>query len=430
MRSLFVPLGLAALLTQPLFAAAQAVASPPITTPQSALAATAALTLASAIDMAFQQNPGLRAAARELEISASQRLQAGFRPNPEVSFLTEGLQRDRRMTTIQINQAIELGGKRSARIAAAERDREIASADLEIYRSDLRADVITAFFEVLAAQERLGLARTSQQLSQRASEAASRRVSAGRISPVEETRARVAEASTRIELSQATNELALSKRRLAATWGSTAASFDQVETPQSPVRTYPTMAQLAAYLPEAPQFKRARMEVDRQKARSEVERSKQIPNLTVSLGSKRDEQVGQRQTIVGLSLPIPFFDRNQGNLLSALQRTDKARDELLAVQSRLSVELTRTSLRLDAANAELVIIRSEILPGAQSAYEAAIKGFELGKFSFLDVLDAQRTLVQARTQYVRALAESHRASADIERLLGQGTSSAATVTTP
>jgi len=80
--------------------------------------------------------------------------------------------------------------------------------------------------------------------------------------------------------------------------------------------------------------------------------------------------------------------------------------------------LAQASLRLNAAVSELGILRSEILPGAQSAYEASAKGFELGKFSFLDVLDAQRTLFQAKTQYVRALAESHRAAADIERIIG------------
>jgi cobalt-zinc-cadmium efflux system outer membrane protein len=67
----------------------------------------------------------------------------------------------------------------------------------------------------------------------------------------------------------------------------------------------------------------------------------------------------------------------------------------------------------------LAILREEILPGAQSAYEAAGKGFEAGKFSFLDVLDAQRTLFQAKTQYVRALGDSHRAAADIERIVGE-----------
>jgi cobalt-zinc-cadmium efflux system outer membrane protein len=66
----------------------------------------------------------------------------------------------------------------------------------------------------------------------------------------------------------------------------------------------------------------------------------------------------------------------------------------------------------------LAILRSEILPGAQSAYEAGTQGFELGKFSFLDVLDAQRTLFQAKTQYIGALARSHQAAADIERIVG------------
>ena len=67
----------------------------------------------------------------------------------------------------------------------------------------------------------------------------------------------------------------------------------------------------------------------------------------------------------------------------------------------------------------MTILRTDILPGALSAYEAASKGFELGKFSFLDVLDAQRTLFQAKTQYVRALAESHRSAADIDRIIGR-----------
>jgi len=58
------------------------------------------------------------------------------------------------------------------------------------------------------------------------------------------------------------------------------------------------------------------------------------------------------------------------------------------------------------------------LPGAQSAFDAASQGFALGKFNFLDVLDAQRTLFQSKSHYLSALAESHRASVDIERLVG------------
>ena len=117
-------------------------------------------------------------------------------------------------------------------------------------------------------------------------------------------------------------------------------------------------------------------------------------------------------------MPIPLFDRNQGNILESLRRTDKARDELVATEVRLNSELAQAYGRLVAAREEIALLKQEILPGAQSAYDATTKGFELGKFSFLEVLDAQRTFFQARSQYLRALSETHRATADIDRIVG------------
>lgn len=73
--------------------------------------------------------------------------------------------------------------------------------------------------------------------------------------------------------------------------------------------------------------------------------------------------------------------------------------------------------QLRARRSEIEALQREVLPGAASAFEAAARGYELGKFGFLDVLDAQRTLLQARAQYLRALSEAHRASADLNRRL-------------
>lgn len=417
----FMPLGLAALFLYPFpVLAEQFATSPTVTTPSvvSKQHEGPHLTLAGAVERAYAQNPGLRAAQRDIDIASGQRVQAGKWLNPEVSYEREGQQKDRRTTTIQLNQEFELGGKRAARIAAAERERDVATADVASYRTKLRADVVTAFFDVLAAQERLALAQDSQELSQRVTSAASRRVLAGKISPVEETRARVAEASTKIELSQASNELALARRRLSAMWGSKSALAEELETPQAPAGAHLTVPDLVAHLPGSPRLTRARAEVERQRALTEVERSRRTPNLTLSIGSKRDEEIGVRQTVVGVAIPFPLFDRNQGNILSALRRADRARDELAMVETDLSVELSQASLRLETARGELALLRNEIMPGAQSAYEASTRGFELGKFNFVDVIDAQRTLNQAKSQYIRALAESHRAAADIERVLG------------
>ncbi len=84
----------------------------------------------------------------------------------------------------------------------------------------------------------------------------------------------------------------------------------------------------------------------------------------------------------------------------------------------MSTEVTQNQERLKALVVEAQALQSEILPGARSAYDAASKGFELGKFSFLEVLDAQRTFFQARAQYLKSLSEAHRTSAELERVLG------------
>ena len=101
-----------------------------------------------------------------------------------------------------------------------------------------------------------------------------------------------------------------------------------------------------------------------------------------------------------------------------MSRTDKARDEFAAAEARLGSDLAQAHERLHAARQEAQLLQREILPGAQSVYDAATKGFEYGKFNFLEVLDAQRTLLQAKSQTLRALSEAHRAAAEIERIIG------------
>ncbi len=377
------------------------------------------LTLSAAIDLALTSNPELSAAANELRAVEGAVIQAGILPNPEFSSLVEDTQnKATRTTTIQMNQRIELGGKRSARIASAERGRDVAAADLAAKSLEVRATVIGAFFDVLVAQERIQQAEDLLSLAQRASQAASRRVTAGKISPVEETKARVAEASARVELNQAQRELVSARKRLAASWGSSTPRFEQAEGRTDLLPPIRSTEEITRRLNASPALLRARHEVDRVSALADLERSRRIPDVTVSLGSKKVEELGRNQTIVGFSIPFPIFDRNQGNVLEAQRRADKARDELSVTEVRLSTEVTQNEERLKALLVEAQALQSEIMPGARSAYEAASKGFELGKFSFLEVLDAQRTFFQARAQYLRSLSDAHRTAAELERVLG------------
>jgi cobalt-zinc-cadmium efflux system outer membrane protein len=366
----------------------------------------------------MHNNPDIAVAAREVAALEGSVRQAGIIPNPSIGASVEDTKQATRSTTLQLNVPIELGGKRAARMNAAEFGRSAAAIELAGKRAEVRAVVVAAFYAVVTAQERYRLAFSSVHLARRVSNAAAKRVLAGKVSPVDETRARVAEANVRAELALAASEVQGARRRLAATWGSANPRFEHAEDQVETLPVLPPLDDLIQQLQQAPSLARARIEVDRRQAVARVEQSRQIPDITLNFGAKRNEQLGRNQAIFGISIPIPIFDRNQGNVLESLRRTEKARDELVATELRLTTELGQAHARLGAARQEAELLRQEILPGAQSAYDATTKGFDLGKFSFLEVLDAQRTLFQAKAQYLRALSDTHRAASDIDRLVG------------
>lgn len=390
-----------------------------------------ALTLRAALALAMQAHPGLAAARHETEAQDGLVMQASARPNPTLSFERvgrsgiAGAEGDGEKTW-QLSQPLELGGKRAARVAAAERGRDVAGAAMQAQRLELHADVVTAFYEVLVAQERLRLAQDGSELAQSATQAASKRVIAGKVSPVDETKAKLAEANVRLEQSSAAAALASARSRLAAHWLQPAAAGSGTDTPGfgraegdiGMLPEPPSAAAMASWRAQSPALAPTRLEVERRKAVSRLELANRAPDLTVSLGSKRMADPSRSQTVLGLSLPLPLFDRNQGNVLAAQRQADKADAELAAAAMRLESELAQSAQALRAARQALEMLRNDILPAAQQASEAARKGFEYGKHNFIDVLDAQRTLLQARAQYLSALSDGHRAAAAIERILG------------
>lgn len=378
---------------------------------------TAALTLAAAIQLALANNPDIAVARREYAATEGALIQGQARPNPELSFMQEDTRSATRSSALQINLPIEMGGKRQARIDASQRGRDVAAVELTQRQGEVRAAVIGAFFDVLSAQERIRLAQETLSLTQRVTDITGKRVIAGKISPVEETKARVAEAQVKVELSQAQGDLRIYRQKLSALWGNATPRFERVDGAVVDLPEVPSVATLDRRVAQSPSLRRTEVELQRRVALTRVEQSKRTPDPTISLGVKRAPE-STNQILLGVSVPLPFFDSNQGNLLEALRREDKARDEITANRLRLQSEVMQVRERLLTARTEVDALRNEVLPGAQSAYEAAGKGFDAGKFSFLETLDAQRTLIQARAQYLRALADTHRAATEIERLLG------------
>ena len=373
------------------------------------------LTLDSALQTAFANNPDLAAAQWEIDIAQGGRQQAGLIPNPVLSVDAEDTRRDTRTTSVKLSQTLELGGKRGARIDVASRAQDAAALTLEQRRNTLRAEVIDSYYSALRAQERLGLTQRSLALAERGLVVANGRVTAGKTSPVEATRAQVQLSEIRLELNRAQMGLTDAYRRLAASTGSATVEFQTVATQSLP---QPPAAQLLARLEQTAELRLAELQILQGEASVGLEKAQRIPDLDVSIGSQYDAGARERVNLVGVSMPLPLFNRNQGNILAASRRADQARDLRNATELRLRTE-TRQALDLwQTANTEVRAFNQQILPAAQSAVDSATRGFEMGKFNFLDVLDAQRTLIAARTQYLVATAQATDAWVRIERIYG------------
>ncbi|MDH0629642.1 TolC family protein [Pseudomonas mosselii] len=377
------------------------------------------LSLDQALDAAFSQNPDFAAIGREIGIAEGERRQAGLIPNPELSWEVEDTRRATSTTTVTLSQALELGGKRGARIEFAKAGQAIARLELERQRNSLRADVIQAFHAALRAQTALELAQQSQALTERGLRVVEGRVRAGQSSPVEATRAQIQLAQAEAAVRRARTERGVANQVLARLTGSAEARFDRLDASNLSPGPAPQAEPLLAKVEQTAEWRLAAAQIERGDASLGSEKAQRIPNLTVSLGSQYSREDRERVNVVGLSMPLPLFDRNQGNVLAAARRADQARDLRNAVELRLRSE-TRSALeQWGTAMGEVQAYDRTILPAAQQAVDTATRGFEMGKFAFLDVLDAQRTLIDARGLYLEALAQATDARAQVERIYGE-----------
>jgi len=380
--------------------------------------ASGSLSLPEALSAAFAQNPELAAAGREIGIAEGERRQAGLIPNPELSWEVEDTRRETRTTTVTLSQPLELGGKRGARIAVAGAGQTIAQLDLERQRNGLRADVVQAFHTALRAQTALELALQSQALTERGLRVVQGRVTAGQSSPVEATRAQVQLAQAQAQVHRAASQRSVAYQALARLTGSPVARFDRLLATDLSPGAAPAAEALLARVEQTAEWRLAAAQVERGEASLGSEKAQRIPDLTVSLGSQYSREDRERVNVVGLSMPLPLFDRNQGNVLVAARRADQARDLRNAVELRLRSETRSALSQWATAMQEVQAYDRTILPSAQQAVDTATRGFEMGKFAFLDVLDAQRTLIEARGLYLQALASATDARAQVERLYG------------
>jgi cobalt-zinc-cadmium efflux system outer membrane protein len=384
------------------------------------------LTLDEAVSLALRYSPELRVAAWDIRAAEERAVQAGLFPNPEFDVELEnfGGTGDLRglnisETTFLVSQPLPLSGRRGRAVRVAALEADLAAWDREARRIELITEVRRAFVRALASQERVELDEELVGLSRRLVESVRRRVEGGKDSPAELSRAQVGLSTAEMALSRARRELEAARRRLAATWGGTTASFGALVGELGVLRPLPPLGDLEPLLERNPRLARFDTELEHRESVIALEDARRLPDPTLGGGIRRLNESDDNAFVLTLSVPLPLTDRNQGGRQEArigLERTLRQRE---AERVRLRAELNRIYQEARSGFEEATALRDRIIVDAARAYDVIREGYRMGRFDFLDVLDARRTLFEAREQLVRAQAEYHRSVARLEGLVAQ-----------
>lgn len=364
--------------------------------------------------------PSVAAASAGVDAATAARRVAAVRPNPEVQAQVEniagsGVYRGLRSakTTVGVSLPLELGGKRPARVALATARLSRAQLQAEIARADLRLRITQLYIEAAAAERRAEVLSEQAGIANNAFRVSSERVKAGDVGPIEQQRADVLRINAQVAADSAARQAQAARTNLETLLATPVtrpldrAWFERIDDygPPRPVDVEATLA-LAA----------AEADVRTAEAQVRVARSLRVPNLTVSTFARRLEATNDTAAVVGIAIPIPFF--NNGSAFVAQSRSEQtqaiALRNLAVVDTRQQIASAQTEVANAAATARAA--GGPGLAAAQEAARIARIGWTQGKFDQIALLDAERTLSQTRQTYVDALAAYHDARARLDRL--------------
>lgn len=397
-------------------------ASPALALTEGAPPPSSTVTLEAALQRALANAPQLKSAEAAASAAKGAQIQSSALPNPELGVDVEnvGGQSDysgfkSAEITYGVSQLVEVSGKRSARMAAADEGHAIAHAELEAARLDLIRDVKVAYAEAVAAKEGMALAERQKSLAIEVLANVNKRVNAAAEPLFQRSKSEVALSTSEMALDKAIRDYAIAKKRLAALWGAEATDFDLDSSSFFALGRPPKPSALPT-TGKSPDLVRWDAEVARNEAQYELEQATAIPDPRFNVGVKEFRATNDRAFVVGVSFPIPVFDMNGGNIARARGELTKAESGRRMVEVSRSTALDRNQQELESAYRQAEILKSQMIPAAEKAYQLSRQGYGAGKFAYLEVLDAQRTLSDVRAQFNEALKTYHIRSAEVEQL--------------
>lgn len=371
---------------------------------------------------ALERNPRLARAAFAAAAAQGRTIQAGLYPNPVLSVTGDEIG-DRTgpggiWTAPQFNQEIVTGKKLSLSQAVAAREADRANLAVLNERYFVVSSVRAAFYEVYALQRRVEILDELVKLAGQSAKTGKDLFDKGGIAELDLNQLELEYERVRADKESAEREVPAAFRRLAAVVGeprlaqACLAGHFEAALPDYDLEHAAEVVRQAH-----PELRSAKANVERAQLALRRAQAEPIPNVTVSGGYVRQNQNRSSDWMIGVSLPIPAWNRNQGGIRAAQAEVGVAVQEVARTENELVERLAAAHRTYAGAKRRADRYRAEIIPRAEKTFRLSSLAFKGGQFEYLRVLQAQRALTEARLEYNRALGEAWRGAAEISGLL-------------
>lgn len=384
----------------------------------------APLTLQEAVTRTLQSSPDLKAFGYELKAQEGRIYQAGTSPNPELLVDVEdafgtgsrsgvsGIQ-----TTISLRQVLERGAL-ARRVSVAEEGRGLLGAELAERRLDAASEAARRFIRVLSDQARLQLTHEATALAERTVEAARLRVRAAKVPEAELGRAEAALARTRLDHEDVEHELLTSRRQLAALWGDTEARFGEARGQLEQLPSLAPYEALRTRIQGNPSLLKFSSTARLREAELKLAEQRRKPAWSLTTGLRRFEAGDDFAAVVGLAIPLPFRDRGEGHIAAAQAQLELVDASRSATEVRVLTQLFELFQELQHARHAAETLDAEVLPRVQKALQQTEYAYERGRYSYLELVAAQRELLEVKRARIQAAVDAHGYATEIDRLTG------------
>lgn len=385
----------------------------------------ASLTLTQAIAMVLERNPQLQAGTFDARAAAA-RIRQQQQTTPwslgvdVENFAGTGRRRgtDSVETTLSLGRVLELGDKPEKRGQVARYEAGLLRHERDAVRLDLLAETARRYLNIARVQAERDLAQDRVDLLQLTLKAVEQRIRAGKSPTAQRSRVDIDLGRAELALEETEHLIRVARRRLAALWGAFDPGFETVRAELLQLSPEPDFDDLEQRLDNNPLLARLATAERLAEARIRLARAARRADVDVRAGIKQFADTDDAG--FALSVRVPLGSQTRARPYEAEAQALAAKEPLLAQDQRLALRVTLYELHQELLHSRdrVQSLRDRIMPAARRTLKDYREGYGLGRYSLLELIEAQQRLLQARLELIDAAVAHHATFIEIDRLVG------------